>query len=190
MDSTEPDITRGFIAEFLALESERLGLGVALIGGEGVNFWTLPRFTEDFDLTVAAQVDGVFGLVGALETQGYHIVRIQEEHSRSGPAFVRLTHDDGLPSVDLIVAKTDYQDLVISRATQSESGVLPVATPEDLIVLKLIANRSIDHRDIFILMEAQSIDWAYVEEWARVWQVADTLGELRERASRPTGLRD
>lgn len=54
-----------------------------------------------------------------------------------------------------------------------------MATPEVLIILKLIANRSIDHRDIFTLVEAQPIDWGYVEQWAEQWEVSDSLSKLR-----------
>ena len=57
--------------------------------------------------------------------------------------------------------------------------------------MKLIANRSKDHEDIFRLLESwPQIDWNYTEHWAAFWQVADMLAELRERASRPSGLRD
>lgn len=177
--SIEPDLAHDFLSEFLARESERLGLRLALIGGEGVNFWALPRFTEDFDLTVASQPDAIWALVTALKGQGYEVVRGQEASSASGPAFVRLVHGEGLPSVDLIAAKTEYQELLIERATPGGDGVLPVATPEDLIVLKLIASRSLDHRDIFNLIEAQPIDWPYVEHWAAIWHVSEELGKLR-----------
>ena len=180
MDSTEPDVRRGFIAEFLAFEAERLGLGIALIGGEGVNFWVQPRFTQDFDLTVSANAEAVWALVDALKAQGYLIAVADDADSPSGPALVRLKHPEGHPPIDIITAKTDYQNLVIERATPRQRGVLPVATPEDLIVLKLIANRSIDHRDIYTILETQSIDWEYVEHWARIWDVTDSLQRVRE----------
>ncbi len=62
------------------------------------------------------------------------------------------------------------------------NGVLAtmVATPEDLIVLKLIANRSRDRLDVEELARHRRIDWPYVEEWATTWGVADRLQALRD----------
>jgi hypothetical protein len=83
--------------------------------------------------------------------------------------------------IDIITAKTDYQRLVIERATIELGEKVRVATPEDLIVLKLIANRPTDHVDTFLLGRDNPIDWEYVEHWAGLWQVTERLAQLRER---------
>jgi hypothetical protein len=48
-----------------------------------------------------------------------------------------------------------------------------VATVEDLLVLKLIANRPLDQRDAILLATDHTIDWPYVE------QLGGDMGRLR-----------
>lgn len=64
---------------------------------------------------------------------------------------------------------------------------VPVATMEDLLVYKLIADRPRDREDVAAMLRTQlragaRIDWAYVERWARFWEISDRLAELRARA--------
>ena len=48
-------------------------------------------------------------------------------------------------SVDFQTAKTEYQDLILDRARPLPEGLgLPVASIEDLIVMKLLVMRSQD----------------------------------------------
>ena len=75
----------------------------------------------------------------------------------SGPDFARLTTADGSIVVELQVAKTAFQLLVVSRARAAKSGA-SVATPEDLLVLKLIAHRAKDRIDLEGLARIPSID--------------------------------
>lgn len=161
---------------------------MALIGGQATNYWARPRYTDDFDFTVAADPAGIAVLVRSLTERGFRVVREQEGGSPSGPDFVRLERTESHDAIDLIVAKTEFQDLLIQRAIRGGSGTLPIATPEDLLILKLIANRPKDHNDIFRLIESQAIDWEYVEHWAEMWQVGAILSGLRDIASRATGL--
>jgi hypothetical protein len=63
-------------------------------------------------------------------------------------------------------------------------GGLRVATAEDLIVLKLIANRPKDQNDLRGLLELPDLDWPYVEHWAGEWGVLDALRRLRASAVR------
>ena len=54
-----------------------------------------------------------------------------------------------------------------------------VATVEDLIVLKLIADRTKDQADLEGLLALGALDWAYVERWATTWGVLDRLRSKR-----------
>jgi hypothetical protein len=61
------------------------------------------------------------------------------------------------------------------------SGVesIRAATPEDLVILKLIANRPKDQRDLFELGQLPDIDWSYVEKWAPIWDIEERLKSYR-----------
>jgi hypothetical protein len=69
------------------------------------------------------------------------------------------------------VAKTPYQDLVIERAVKDEVTGIAVATPEDLVVLKLLAMRSQDQRDIALMLDTLALDLDYIQHWAAEWDV-------------------
>jgi hypothetical protein len=56
-----------------------------------------------------------------------------------------------------------------------------VATPQDLLILKLIAYRSKDRIDLEGLVGLPSIDWSYVEKQCKDWDVLDRLDEVRRR---------
>ena len=70
---------------------------------------------------------------------------------------------------------------MLRRAAVEIAGVtIPVATPEDLIVYKLIADRPRDRDDVLAILRTQAragraLDWAYVERWTRFWNVSDRL---------------
>lgn len=155
------------------------GLAVALIGGAAFNAFEDPRFTKDLDLTVEADAEKVAHFVATLERNGFEVVRKQDEGASSGPDFVQLLRPGTPDMIDIITAKTEYQELVIERAVRGPGQALPVATAEDLIVLKLIANRPIDHSDTFLLARDNPIDWPYVEHWAKTWGVVAHLDALR-----------
>lgn len=84
--------------------------------------------------------------------------------------------------IEVQVAKTEYQREMLQRAVASETGAR-VATREDLIVLKLIADRAKDKLDLEGLMVLDGLDWEYVERWAREWDVVDRLDRIREKRS-------
>jgi hypothetical protein len=164
---------------------EEAGLEAALIGAMAVNVWCSPRVSADFDFTVRADRSAIEAALRALAERGYNQVRNQGPDLPSGPDFARLAHRETGDPVDIQTAKTQYQDLVIDRARRvSDDQPFPAATPEDLIVLKLLANRQKDWRDMVELANLPGIDWPYIEKWAATWQVEGRLAELRGRLAR------
>ena len=93
----------------------------------------------------------------------------------SGPDFVRFVSADAAVVLEM---QTEFQREVIRRAVSSTSG-LRVATVEDLIVLKLIADRPKDQADLDGLLTLGAVDRAYVEKWATAWGVLDRLRRKR-----------
>lgn len=181
MASTDPEAeARGWLSHFAALLDE-VGVRAVLIGGQARNFWTEPRSTADYDFTLEPNADRISALVSRLRAEGYRSRREQGVGLPSGPDFVQMQNPVTGDQIDFQVAKTEYQSLVIERGRKLDKAqFLSIATPEDLIVLKLIANRSKDHADILALGVLPGLDWAYVERWAEIWSVLEPLRELRE----------
>ncbi|HMO53635.1 MAG TPA: nucleotidyl transferase AbiEii/AbiGii toxin family protein [Tepidiformaceae bacterium] len=187
MDSSNPEQRLEEVAKALGALLRDADLDAALIGGHAVNFWDRPRFTEDFDFTVAADPPAIRRLVEALHAEGWTIVREQDGGGASGPDFLRLTNQVTGDFIDIQAAKTQYQDLVIQRAYRGPNAPFPVATPEDLIVLKLLAWRTVDQQDV-LRLAAGEIDWDYVTHWCEVWQLSEKLGWLRRMIATESSL--
>lgn len=154
------------------------GIRYALIGGHAVNLWLEPRLTADIDLTIAAQTSD--RLREVLHAAGLRLDRVLGE-SPSGPDFARFV-GAGF-TVEVQVAKTAFQRDVLARAIDRDG--LRVATPEDLIVFKLIADRPKDQVDLLGLVALEGLDWRYIEAWAERWDVTDVLARLRAAGEPP-----
>jgi hypothetical protein len=156
----------------------RTGLPYALIGGHAVNAWLAPRFTADVDVTIQASATDLAHLEAALAAEGYTLESRHGTDLPSGPDFLRFVHPGGPVALEVQTAKTDFQREVVRRAA-APGGAVCVATPEDLIVMKLIADRPKDRTDLAGLVQLPALDWDYVERWAAAWGVLEALGRVR-----------
>lgn len=162
----------------------------AVIGAVARNAWAPPRATTDIDMAVASETEVVTAIQGALQSVGYRCVRRQSADPADPIAdlLVFRSREPSLRQVDLIVAKTAFEEQVLRRAVPVDlCGLeIPVATPEDLVVYKLIANRSRDRDDILAVIRTQQragreMDWTYLERWAGYWSMSDRLEKLRRQ---------
>lgn len=163
-----------YVARLLA----SLGTDYVVIGAHAVNCWLEPRLTADIDVTIAADRAQLEALRARLVGEGFRVAREHGAEASSGPDFVRFVSAAGEIVIEVQAAKTEFQREVVRRAVCTPEG-LRVATVEDLIVLKLIADRTKDQADIEGLLGLGALDWAYVEKWATTWGVLDRLHRKR-----------
>jgi hypothetical protein len=160
----------------------------AIIGAVARNAWAPPRATTDLDLVVVADHATLVAIAGALESLGYS--RVREQRAEAGDPFpdiiVFRAEETDLRQVDVLVAKTSFEDDVLRRAETItlEEVRLPVASPEGIVVYKLLADRSRDREDIRAILSTQAraarpFDWSYVERWSEFWRMRDRLDRLR-----------
>ncbi len=169
------------MSDGLALLGEilaRSGVAYAVIGAHAVNAWLEPRFTADIDVTAAANAAEMERVTRAFADAGYEVVQRYGVNAPSGPDFVRFAAPGNPLVVEIQAAKTGFQQEVIRRAATSNGGPR-VATPEDLLVLKLIADRPKDQVDLLGLAQLPGLDWCYVEHWADEWEIRERLDRLR-----------
>ena len=163
----------------IAITLEGAGINGALIGGHAVNVWVEPRLTVDIDVAVMSGV-ATTHLSRALTDAGFTTEVEVDANAKSGPGFLRIRDNQTSMMVDFLVAKTDFETGVVTRAIAADGLELPVATAEDLVVLKLISFRPKDQKDLLELGKIEGLDWSYVEHWASIWDVKDRLAKLRE----------
>lgn len=152
----------------------------ALIGGHAVNVVLEPRFTADIDVTIAADPIALVRVRDALVAAGFRVEREHGAAQPSGPDFVRFVDDEGT-ILELQTAKTTLQRSVIARA--NDHGGVRVATVEDLIIFKAIANRPKDQIDLLGLVRHPNVDWSYVDAQARDWGVEAVIARVRALAA-------
>ncbi len=158
---------------------EALGVPYAIIGGIAVVLNGYLRSTVDVD--ALAEIDFT-RIEEFMQTVGYYGF---EARVTDAVAFARrnyvllLRHrETGLP-VDLSFAFTPYEQEAISRAhiIDLEMTKVPVATPEDLLIMKCVAQRPVDLVDISELYRryADQVDLDRVRYW--VEQFGEALEE-------------
>jgi hypothetical protein len=145
-----------------------LGAAFALVGGLAVSARAEPRTTRDVDFAVSVNSDGAAELlIRQLQARGYAVNSLIEQTATGRIATVRLNHvDSPRVIVDLLFASSGIEVEVVARAEPLEilGAVLPVATVDCLMVMKLLARND----------RTRPQDW---DDLRALWSVA-TPGEL------------
>ena len=157
---------------------DRLGIRWVLAGALAANRYRVTtRLTQDVDLLLADHGPGLATLERELRSAGFELRRASPQGE-----VLRLRHPE-LGAADLIAAGTDFERQAIARARGESlpSGIeVRVLTPEDVIVLKLIAGRAQDLADLEAILAARiSLDEPYIEGWAERWEVLDLWRRVR-----------
>lgn len=172
---------------------DKRGDEYAVMGGLAVRMHSIPRPTYDVDLIIAVEREDLPSLFDSLEKLGH---TIPESYRRgwvdqvAGMPLVKvrtyISADKGI-DVDFFLAETEFQKSLIQRRmkVEIEEGTkqLWVVTPEDLLLLKLLASRRRDLIDVgdILFMQGQ-LDEAYMRLWAERLEISDRLeAALAER---------
>ena len=163
------------------------GADAALIGGCARNSYAEVRPTKDVDFVVGVDASGYPRLVAAARAHGF--TRGTAVGAVPGQVpDLELFRDASGRRIDFLYAHTDFERSALSRAETREPYGTPVrvASPEDLIVYKLLAGRPQDRLDILAMLSAlaidppRAIDWPYVERWCREWDALAALERLHQ----------
>jgi hypothetical protein len=162
------------------------GIAFALADGLAQQVWGRVRATRELDLILSMPGDRG-ALLDAFAARGMRTLREPrllgdlELHSLSredSEAFVDV-------SVDLLLARGGLGEDVVRRAVLLSVGSLevPVVSAEDLLLLKLLADRVLDRVDAEDIVREQSgrLDLDYLTRTAAGLGLADQLAELLDR---------
>ncbi len=151
-----------------------LGIPYAVMGGLAVRAYGVPRPTFDIDLTIALERDRLATLFNELKTSGYQVPEPYElgwVDEIRGLKLVKLKRYLGEHSIDidLFLAETPFQKRIMDRRVASlvEDKTVWLVSPEDLVLLKLVAGRPRDLSDVYdVLFMQHRLDVDYMKEWA------------------------
>ncbi|HUE73678.1 MAG TPA: DUF6036 family nucleotidyltransferase [Pirellulaceae bacterium] len=168
---------------------DSLSLEYAIMGGIAVRVYGIPRATYDVDFTAAISRDELTGLFQRAQAIGYTVAEpyLQGWVDQVGGmplVKIRLLLNGREVDVDIFLAESSYQASLLSRRKWAKLNGIDawLVSPEDLVLLKLLANRPRDVADVgdVFFMQGQ-LDVNYMRHWAPQIGVTDRLEEvLRE----------
>ncbi|MGV8125405.1 MAG: nucleotidyltransferase [Candidatus Xenobiia bacterium LiM19] len=154
------------------------GYRFALIGGLAVSIWGHTRATYDIDIKVLVPETDYKAVQNTLRTAFPLRAR---PHVPENPLIID-TKIDGV-IVDFLLALPGYEENIIHHAVVHELDELkiPVSSPEDLIIQKVVAGRPQDWHDCegILLESSKRLDYGYIDEW---------LGQFSEALEKPEML--
>jgi Nucleotidyl transferase of unknown function (DUF2204) len=151
------------LAEVLAAVAgglRSIGLDWYVFGAQAVLVYGRPRLTADLDVTVAAELETVPELVSHLGAAGLRLLpQATEDFIRRTRVLPLIHQATGMP-VDVVLAGPGLELEFMANARElSMGGVrVPVISPEDLIVTKILAGRSKDLEDVDGILRGQLPD--------------------------------
>lgn len=164
---------------------KRLDLVYAVIGGIAVRAYGIPRPTYDIDFTLAITRDRLPELFDAAEHDGYTVADTYRSGWVDSVAEMPLVkvrcyiQGKGV-DVDIFLAENDFQREILNRRklVETPDGDVWLASPEDVVLLKLLANRGRDLSDVNDILFAQgSLDDEYLRRWASWLDIGTRLEE-------------
>jgi hypothetical protein len=152
-----------------------------LFGAQAATLWGRPRLTADVDVTAEISPEHVDKFIEAMKQQGFTL-RFDDRDFVSRTRVFPFLHDrTGLP-LDVVLAGPGLEEEFLNRAinVQLERTMVPVISPEDLIVTKVLAGRPKDIEDIRgILRErATSLDLGRIRRTLRLLEEALAQSDL------------
>lgn len=156
------------------MEDQRLK-GV-VIGGVAVALLGRPRLTRDVDALILLEDRKEEDLLASAREYGFEPrLRDALEFARQRNVFL-LRHPSSGIDVEIVLGLTPFEEETIARAsTRNVADIrVPLPSPEDLIIMKAVAGRAHDLRDIDGIVEAaRSLDKERILRW--VQEYADLL---------------
>ncbi len=166
-----------------ALDTE--GIDWAIAGAIAANFYRdQVRTTMDLDVLLSLTDKTLSVVVDALQTHGWRSVEVIDDW------LLRAEHPDA-GRVDILVSGTAYETEAITRAQQvalDNDHVYQTLAIEDVLILKLIADRFQDNADVeSILATDPDLDWQYMSKWIDEFELSERFQRI-ENAALARGL--
>jgi hypothetical protein len=156
------------ILELIALELANRSIPYLIVGGQAVLVHGEPRLTRDIDVTLGVDVDRLDDMLAIAAHAGWKLL-VQNPRDFAQQTMVLPCEDSASGvRIDFIFSNSSYERNAMSRSTIRKAGTVDVrfASPEDLIIHKVVAGRPRDIEDVrTVVLKNPQLDVAYIRHW-------------------------
>jgi hypothetical protein len=157
------------------------GVPAMVVGGVAASIMGRPRATRDIDSLAIVPEENWPALLTAAQSHGI-VARIEQplEFARRTRVLLVRHADTGI-DIDVIFGRLPFEEEAIARGELHNLAGLHVKLPqvEDLMIMKAIAGRPQDLRDIEGLLDVHpDADIDRVRRWVREFSVAVTMPDM------------
>jgi hypothetical protein len=152
-----------------------------LFGAQAATLWGRPRLTADVDITAEIPTERLSDFLETMQRHGFHLRFDDREFVNRTRVFPFLHARTGIP-LDVVLAGPGLEEEFLARAIEVhvEGTAVPVISPEDLIITKVLAGRPKDIEDVRgVLRErAESLDIGRIRGILRLLEEALSQSDL------------
>lgn len=173
----KPPPLLALLADFQQACAE-LRVGWYLFGAQAALLYGSPRLTADADITVQLGQVSPESFATTLQRHGFDLRFVDDAFVRTTRVLPIVHRASNFPA-DVVLGGPGLEEAFLERATvRTVRGLkVPVASAEDLIVMKVLAGRRKDEEDVVAVLSAQQgkLDLALVRQTLR--QLTEALAQ-------------
>jgi hypothetical protein len=146
-----------------------------LYGGLAAGLWGEPRYTEDVDFVLFLPERHAYKFLREAARHGFSVEEDLAIQQLQVSGWARLPFGDRKSPwhLDLTLGDSPFDRSALGRKKKVElfDRKVWVASPEDLLVYKLVSWRDRDVMDVHAILKRQkSLDVAYLRKWILWWE--------------------
>jgi len=159
----------------LAAAMDECGLQWYVFGAQAAIVWGSPRLSADVDVTAAIKPETLTVYIDAMSSHGFELAIDDSEFIARTRVLPFVHRTSGMP-LDVVLAGPGLEEEFLRRAIRVDvdGTPVPVISPEDLIITKILAGRPKDIEDIRSVIHERraSLDEARIREVLRLLEQA------------------
>ena len=163
------------LIERLAVSLDSAGIAYMLIGGQAVLLYGEPRLTRDIDITLGLPPSDVERLLALAANLAAEVLADKPAEFAAETSVLPCRDSATSIRIDFIFSWSAYEQEALSRVNKVTLGASQVcfASPEDVVVHKMVAGRPRDLEDVrSILVKNPGLDLDYIRKWLAEFDAA------------------
>jgi hypothetical protein len=119
-----------------------------VFGAQAVMIWGRPRFSADVDVTAMIDSSARDEFIDAMQRNGFRL-RIRDEEFVTRTRVLPFVYRSGMP-LDVVLAGPGLEEEFMNRSIDVDVAgtLIPMISPEDLVITKVLAGRPKDIEDV------------------------------------------